>query len=303
MKNAAHNWAEGDPLHLTASTIVRSNTTSPPNIIALKCPLDRPMAIHEIRWVLYGDHAFPGSTIGCRLNIGNIEVTNGFVPVWLFGSAEQSTSSPQSQSQDRALAWTFVWKLASPIYVPVGGILRAEFAHLGLANFDITARIGYAASMIDSKVPNNLYIPYAMSYLSKSFPIDTADTDESKETDLFNTTGSPLCLQRLVSRAHFFVPAAVEGIDVFAEGREQIQDMIQVKIIDSDGNPIIRDFSRMSCMFNNLTCSWELHGAYLRDNMFYKVYLNKTAPNVNFSTNSFCQTGIGLIGWRQMRKG
>src|SRR3972149_2029811 len=78
------------PIHLTATTTLASNSSGGVNAIALKNPIGRPMEIHEIKFQLTMEEpstrlAFKGIIVGCKLDLGKIPITNGFIPIAIFG--------------------------------------------------------------------------------------------------------------------------------------------------------------------------------------------------------------------------
>lgn len=311
---------QGDPVHLTASIDLQSPSASGVNVAALKNPIPGPMEIMEVKFGLRiptpsttVSAGVSGGVVGIQFMLGDIPVTNGHVPVWLFGreaniGAEQvlgNSTTPFTYAEYR-------WKLAHPLYVPTGWVLTPTFQHFGQIKQSIYTRISYGARVlpIGAKKPSAIKVPYVASFVSKTFTTyGAADTDRSAETDLVNKIGAPLHLVRFVGRINaFFLSSAVvytsdfEG-DETSTGASDLRGRLLTvdKMIDSVGNQLVRDPTLYGSVFAGATRTWEIGRDLVVPSEWYAIVdLGKAAPVTTPSGVYQAQAQIGMEGWREV---
>ena len=78
---------------------------------------------------------------------------------------------------------------------------------------------------------------------------------------------------------------------------------IFLRITDSYGRPIVRNFSPFRSVFSALTRSWEMdNGAKLDPQAYYLVNVRKDAVSYASSGTGSAQAFISMVGWREMGK-
>lgn len=308
-----------DPIHLTATATVPSNSTTGVNAAALKNPMGGAMEIHQIKWELQIPSAsvtFTGSVtggvIGCKLEMGGHPLTNGFIPVWSFVKPNSILDEILMNTGATAAGQVsvFTWNLARPLYVPPGVTVTPAFQHRGLFQAAVNVRISYGGRSFRAKTaaPKKVNVPYASVYISKNFDANAADTDQSTELDIINPFDTPLKLQRLTGRCQFqdsnrggnlYID---EGYNGATSGPTPGEEMLSVRIFDSNGRPIVRNATIFRSVFSTITRSWEMdNGAVMDPESYYRVLLTKAAPLAGASSDPvFCQAFVGAVGWREI---
>lgn len=295
------------PIHLSGSVVIASGANATVPASALKNPMGQDMEILEIKFelslpafVLSAYNAsFAGATIACELTMGSLKLTNGSIPVFLFGRAENLSAESKYDRATETVYAAFTWRLPRPLFVPAGAAVVPNFTHTGMTPDAINVRIGYSARTIFVK-PRRIYVPWVAKYSSKSFnPISAADTDASIELDLVNPNPETLYLQRFVGRTVSVNPSYVgktEGPVAFSS------QYLSARITDSYGRPIVRDFTPFYGIFSPLTRSWEMdNGAVLDPESYYLVNLRKDAMTMSaFYASAYAQAFISMVGWREL---
>lgn len=201
----------GEPISLTAGSIVKANSTAAVNTRALRNPTGAPMEIHEIRFEAAIDdtstsagermveYITPG-VMGVDLSLGSMPLTNGFVPAWLLGRGTHLREEGGVGSNGKRVLHT--WRLSRPMYVPAGGVVTPTLQHRGGITQPLDMRITLSGrSLVGQRKPTRSFLPYATSYVSKTFDANSLrDTDESRELDLVNPSSEPLMVERFTGR-------------------------------------------------------------------------------------------------------
>lgn len=309
-----HQQSPASPLHLSNSLVLRSGASGTVQPATLKNPMGQDMEILEVKFELSGglgaseaSSLIFGGTIWCDLVLGGIRITNGSIPVWNFGRAENLEAEWKYDSSDNITFSSYSWRLPRPLYIPAGMTLAPTFVHTGFIPDDINVRIGYSARTVFVK-PKKVYVPWVAKYVSKSFnPITAADADASTDLDLVNPNPEPLNLQRFTGRAMriYSTGGGTEGIPFtsLVPGPEGFSSQfLSVRITDSYGRPVVRSFTPFRSVFGSLTRSWDMdNGAQLDPESFYKVELVKAAQAVTgASATDAAQVFIAMVGWREM---
>lgn len=301
------------PMHLTASATVQPNSSGGVNAVALKNPTGQPMEILEIKFSLFctiTNAGNAGGTIGCKLDMGNFSMTNGFVPVALFGRMENQIAEENlGDSGSGASPGTviggyqneFVWRLPHPLYVPADSVLIPQFQHRGLINNEVIVRISYSARSIapGAAPPKKLAIPYAAFYAAKLIDAAVVGTDNSFETDLVNPFDEPIIIQRFGGRIFFIQNAfgstfAQEATDLAGD---QAGANYTVRMQDSFGRNLIQNFIPFRTAFSGVTRTWEVDRAVMDPKSYYMAYIQK-ATTYGGTAGLGTQAQISLIGHR-----
>lgn len=304
--------SEISPLHLTASTTLASNSAGGVNTISLKNPLGTPMEILEIKWQLRCTNlALAGGMVGCKLELGKIPLTNGFVPIWNFGRALNVDLGEIPRDDFIATYFStvaseryneYVWKLPRPLYVPAGAVVTPTFQHRGYLQENVQVRISYSArSLPEGHTPPTINVPWVSSYTSKVFDkMGPADTDQSQETDIVNPHDEHVNVQHLVGRIITFDRA--EPTVIVIDDSDIGAALLRVRATDSKGDPVIPYPSLFHSIFSLTTRAWDI--SYKVDpKAFYLFYLSKAAPATAGVDAYASQAFISLVGWRELKRG
>jgi len=304
------------PIHLTASTTLASNSSGGVNAISLRNPLNQPMEILETKWRL--DIAkdvgnLLGGLVGCKLDLGKYPITNGFVPVWSFGRSENLSEeripSPGivGPAGTLTMAFEYTWRLPMPLYVPIGAALIPTFQHRGMLADSVDVRISYSGRTLplDTPPPKKIVLPYVAAFSSKVIDAQTSTFDQSVETDLVNSFSQPIHLQGFSGRG---LVIRNDNLAVSAEslsnGEAMISNALSVRMVDSNGRPIVRNFTRFRTAFAAATRFWGMeNGATMDPRSFYLAFLRFTPLAVPPIVPVTLQAFIALTGWRDLSEG
>lgn len=300
-----------DPLHLTASVNVQAGSQAAPNTVNLQNTTGQYIELLEIKWELTPESAslFSGAVMGCQLNLGNIPITNGFVPVWNFGPGrafEYEVSSPS-----RSIPIQYSWKLPRPLLIPPGSVVAPIFQHRGLIPIDVAMRISYACRILpaDYKMPNKVQVPYVAFYASKVFDVQstTVDSDTSTELDLTNRFDAPLRIHRFVGRVNEYALTSIVGVagnnnsDVIFN--HLASRLLRVRMTDSRGQPTIPTPTLFRQVFDGPTRTWD-SDFILPPKSYYTAVLEREAvSSVPTNVQLQGQAMISMIGWHEMKGG
>lgn len=300
--------SSASPLHLSSSLVLASGTNGTPPNAALKNPMGQDMEILEIKFEVSGkfsDEKFVevfGGTIACELVMGTYKITNGSIPVWNFGRAENVDREQQIDATDDLAVTAYTWRLPRPLFVPAGAVVTPNFTHTALSPNTLNVRVGYSARTVFTK-PKRIYMPWVAKYLSKSFnPLSAGGVDSSTDLDLVNPHIEPFNIQRFVGRT-----LTVDGTGSMHESTPLFfnEQTLNVRMADSYGRPIVRSFTPFRSVFTPLTRSWDMdNGAQLDPESFYRVDLRVDPITTDPFNPVFALTAgqafISMIGWREL---
>jgi len=309
---------ETKPLHLTATCTINPGSSSGVNAVALQNPLGTPMEIHEIKWsavtlnnatnssALKAQQLTKvnGAALRCRLDLGKIEITNGYIPVCLFGKGDHASNEAILQRLGTVPSPTdgysrleFRWKLSHPLYIPAGGLLAPSFEHGGQIDAPIDVRVGFSArSLPAGHKPSKLILPWVASYISPSFDLTEDVIFQSSELDLVNKWDSPLTVDRISGRLSVFDNTSVGVFDSPWMGLVALK----TRLVDSAGNAIVRSMTPFSHVFHNTMKGWEMK-ATLPAQGYYQAFFQNTGQNTT-ENRFFAQALVGIVGSREVVK-
>ena len=292
------------PVHLSSSLILRSGTNGAVSQAALKNPMGQDMELLEIKFELSGGQignfaGVFGGTIWCDLTLGSIKLTNGSIPVWGFGRAENLEAEIKIDAATNTTFCSYSWRLPRPLFIPAGAVLVPNFTHTGFVPDTINVRVGYSGRTVFTK-PKKLYVPWVAKFVSKALnPIENAGVDRSSELDLVNPNPELFYLQRFVGRTQ-----VISTISAFENEPQSFgSQRLLMRMTDSYGRPIVRSFTPFRSVFGALTRSWEMdNGAELDPEAYYLVELKKEAdPNLEYQ-GATAQAFISMVGWREIEE-
>lgn len=295
--------ASASPVHLSASVVLSSGSAGTPSLAALKNPMGQDMELLEIKFEVSGEYVnIPGqavtfgSTISAELVMGTIKLTNGSVPLWGFGRAENIEGETKSDSINQKSFSSYSWRLPRPLFIPAGAVVVPNFTHRGLYPNALNVRVGYSARTVFTK-PKVVYVPWVAGYTSKAFnPRGDAGVDSSTELDLVNPHPEVLHLQRFTGRlvTTLNTTFTVERCPTLGVER------LWVRMTDSYGRPIVRSYTPFGAVFQGATRSWEVDGAELDPDAYYIVQLRKDAEAAFAGSTSQAQAFVSMVGWREL---
>lgn len=311
----------GDPIHMTASVVGLNAGSSGAgvNVKALRNPGPGAIEIFGIKFRLRSSQPITGALVGCRLDLGDFQLTNGFVPLYAFGRAENLLAEQTSDgaSPPAACYTEYICRLSRPIYVPLGAVVRPQLQHKGLTSATVDVHISMFGRMLpeDAPLPDRLLLPYWAAYVSKTFQAGTVDSDASTESDLANPFDVPLRMERFVGRISMFSGAALtfaaSMIELennpfgFSSGSfptfGDIPTQISCSIIDSNGYPVVKRLTPFRLVFDAETRSWPVThelpaGGYYLINMANAAWISGNP----FTSAVFVQPCISMLGWREV---
>lgn len=294
---------ENGPIHLTAAATVSANSQQGVNAISLKNPTGQAMELLEVKWLLSTRELIhvTGGTIGCKLDLGSIPITNGFVPVWNFAPSTKFDFETVSNAGRQAVGYQ--WKLHRPLYIPPGAVVVPTFHHFGQIPNDIDVRISYSCRTLPAgyKLPPRVPVPYVAYWSTKVFELFSfsEDRDQSRETDLVNRFNEPLRIHRFVGRWFTFEPLNNFGHEADNTGPSRL---VQVRMVDSRGEPVIPQFTFFRQVFSAVTRSWEVD-YIVPPQTFYIVSARRLAsgPPPFEDANKLGQGFISMVTTREMR--
>lgn len=308
-KNPVYHQQPVAPIHLSSAVQLQAGTSGGVPSAALKNPMGADMEVLEIKFEVSGSIAdninqgVPyGGSIGCELRLGDFKLTNGSVPVWCFGRAENISAESKFDIADGLTYSAFSWRLPRPLFVPAGAVIVPKFNHFGYVPVTLNVRIGYSARSV-VKAPKSICLPWVASYQSKVFnPISDASTDQSQEQNLINDTDKVVRLQRFVGRFQWIAP---DGTTSDLDPATACARYLTMRMMDSYGRPVVRTYTPFNSVFSPVTRSWELEelGAQLDPGAFYRVFLKKAAmtmanPGVSWGLGQL-QAFVSMVGWRE----
>lgn len=314
------NPADFTPIHVYANASLQANSQVAVNAQALQNPLGGPMEIHEIRFKITADlpesaFAAPdpitgdmGALIAVKLDLGTIELTNGFVPAWALGMDEDQYANvqyfenlPSGVIQKNSSYYR--WRLPKPLYVPAGATVVPQFQHRGFSTVPVQIGIGYSGRALPANAPppQTNFVPWVTSYFSKAFVLsDTAtDFDTSSNTDIFNKWDQPVQLQRLGIHCPMVDLAAGSWYE-WTVNVGSMFDYIQTRIVDSGGLPVVRKYTPIGQLVNPSNRTWEMSGAIMPPGSFWNVFL-RCDPVLSppLTKTLVAQPQVALVGYRK----
>lgn len=308
----------GDPIHLTGS-VVGLNAGSAGagvNVKALRNPGPGPIEIFGIKFRLRSSQPITGALVGCRLDLGEFQLTNGYIPVYAFGRAENLIAEQTADGANPPLTAyaEYICRLSRPIYLPMGAAIRPQLQHKGLTSATVDVHVSMFGRMLNAKtpLPEKLVLPYWSAYVCKTFTAGTVDTDSSSENDLANPFTVPLQMERFVGRICYFsgsgnvfstsmveTEAALFGPVANNPVMGDLLGQVLCSITDSNGYPVVKRLTPFRLVFDAETRSWPVTHK-LPAGGYYLVSMSNLAWLVSTAGTFSAQPCISMLGWREV---
>lgn len=242
-----------------------------------------------------------------KMSLGKTPITNEFVPMGVMGqlmNTVQGTAQTPNLLNDGATripVYEMTWKLPRPLYIPAGEFIRTWAqclpADYALSTNTISVRVTFACRSImwNTPAPKRIPVPWCTAFLGAARANGSDYVQESKTTDLVNSLGAQLHVQRLTGvlryRNALTDAAAIQAAYANAYCRDTLLQMRTSK-----GAIIIRDRTPLSHVFGSER-SWDM-GTKMSHKDYYIATLTENYSNL--SDTGTIQTAIGLIGSREV---
>lgn len=294
---------EDFPVQLYSTGNVPVGGTTTLDADDLQNAFQKHVQIEEIRFLLYLNAAtnlLPGALaplIRVQLKMGRIDLTNGFVPLWLLGTRMQRAVELANgyTAAGQKTIWDYQrWRLPKPIIVPHGATLLPSFSYqtptgkgavVNALNSPITVYVCMVGrSLKRLNLPAKLEVPYATFWL----PSVAQKSQQSGDDALVNKFTSPLHVQRFIGR----IASTSDGTDGdnWASDFSNVGSARSLRITDSAGFEVVRDMTIWNDVFERSRCALPANRV-LEPRGWYRVLLNEQ-PSINYVPM------ISLIGWR-----
>lgn len=312
-----HRKPPAAPIHLSGAVLLRSGTTDAPPISSFQNPMGQDMEILEIKFEVISTYDHPnvypasfGGSVQCELVLGAEKITNGAIPLWSFGRAENiatealGTGATSNQVNPLNFYSMFSWRLPRPLFIPAGAVLRPSLTHTGLVPNALKVRVGYSGRTVYTQ-PKKVCVPYVSSFITTFNPITASATASSNPLQLVNANLEPLHLQRMVGRSLFLADIPDSDNPSIAENYPQValSEKLNMRITDSYGRPVLRNYVPWTAVINSATRSWEMdNGAIMDPGAFYRVDMRFSAvTTLGPQADGSLQTFLSLVGWREVQ--
>lgn len=290
------------PVCLYSTGTVAIGAVFTPDADDLQNHFDTPIQIDEIRFMFFvnGVSVNPlrslAALIRVQLKMGRIDLTNGFVPAWLFGSRLQRNVETLNgvAGGGRLSAWEYHrWKLPVPMIVPAGSTLLPYFQYLlpdgtqaltSAHDSPITVHVAMVGK--GSKSPSRkIKVPYVTAYIADP----SSGGQQSKDDQLVNKFNTPLWVQRFVGR--IAVKGGTNETWTSVEDNTGYATTGDLTVRDSNGDSVVGGVAQWFDVFSRDRKIFPA-GCFLPPRDWYTVRL------ADKPTASYLPM-ISMVGWRE----
>jgi hypothetical protein len=282
----------------------------------LENPFQGPMWLDEIRFTLPnlngGIFGLSWSSIYCKLHLGGLPLTQGNVPISLFGKALNDDT--EFQGVTGGAPWRFTWRLPKPLFIPAREYLKPTFyfaPYSGAAAVTVTVRYACRPLPVGTPTPKTLQVPWVASYVTpfQESGVAAGDrVDESQPSDLYNPWDQDLHVQRFMGR---LMMQAEQGEERFRMGLADANMNLQafgpnsvlnstgtlVTAQDSFNNILVRDPTPFAHLFDPIDRAWTVN-CLLPPKGFYQFSVERFwSGHIGGLTGAL---GISMVGWREV---
>jgi hypothetical protein len=183
-----------------------------------------------------------------------------------------------------------------------------QFQHRGFAPVTVNVGIGYSGRALprNTPKPQKVNVPWISSYYSTALQLSATATsfDQSSPVDLFNKWDVPVNLHRLTARLPIIIPSIGTWNDWGPYNLNNFYSLMEAKIVDSSGVPVVRRYTPLGEIVNGQTKTWECPGATQAPGDFWSVNL-RLNPIPEFAAlpaalTILAQTQMALVGYREV---
>jgi hypothetical protein len=311
--NRSSGIAYEHPIQLYGSIVVPASGEAALRGRALANTLAKTVEIHEIKFAVsrltdeVGNQPFSqvsmGGVVSAHLSVGKVPLTNGPVPIWNLASIYSRWDEDSFALGPNEATSIYVWKFARPFHLPVGAQLQARFRHNGLVRQDATVRVAIAGKAVN-RTPRTTFAPFASCFVGTPTDVAAALDESAPETALANVTDGPLQVDRFTGRVAAHEPSgtAIGGTTPIAysdANHPEMSNLYSLRMLASDGRPIIRDPTPFRGVFPYATAAWECPHV-MPPGAYYSLFVSKIAGVLTPYTWQRGQPFVGLVGSREV---
>ncbi len=309
---------EAPPILLYSSCTIAPGKNAAPNMLGLQSPFRGPLFLDEVRFQLRRETAGSGSlslpgkvggAIRAKFTLGRMEVSRGFVPIWLYSTPIQDyyewaleTTGEEPEEVDHSTEF-YRWKLPQPLFIDAGQQFMPEFSRPLAAPLDctesVTIDISYScrALPVNIRKPEEIHVPYISAFTPDIVTSGADQTQASDELDLVNVFSKPLFAQRMTGR--IYDPRGVDTVYLNGVSGEGVAlglepgvggKIITVKMADTYGYTMFREFTPFGQAFDTARRAFTFHQCLWQKER-YVATVQGIPANV--------QPQIALIGFRR----
>lgn len=298
------------PVQFGAAVAVPSGSEAAIRGRALANTFTKTIEIHEIRFLLTMTpdetagavtQVSLGGMISAHLAVGKVPLTNGPVPIWCLTPIYSRFDEDSFSDTSLESASSYVWKLARPFHLPPGAQLSARFRHNGLVRQNVTSRCVIAGRVVN-KAPRTTAAPFASAFVGTPQAVEDVAFDEvAAETALANVTGAHLQVDRFIGRIAAHQPSipTANAVAFSDANHPEVSRLYGLRLLASDGQPVIRDLALFRAIFPYSTASWECPHT-MKPNDFYRLTVQRqqgAAPPYDWQRG---QAFVSLVGSREV---
>lgn len=248
------------------------------------------------------------------IKLGNIALTNGFVPLGLLCPNYDATAVATNAASISGMVPfdnPLVWHLPKPLYVPSNVVMYVDTLRMVPALDTFTTAFGFRVAVAGRSlpanypIPANIYVPWSTSsYVNglqgtATSTLAGVTTFVTPDNALGNPNDSALMVTRLLG---FHSP--ISGLTSTAGDIEAGTNGLTVRMTISNGKLLVREPTPFFHLFPQSRRNLDLR-AYLRGSNevpggeFVRARLDFTQTSSIFFRN-FQFTGLGLVGYRSV---
>lgn len=302
----------------TRFTVPPGTVRGPSDDYALVPAFDEPLYLDEIRFNYVSEAAGtrPENDVRVELTLGgSVQFTNNPVPLAALNTSPQPsnlTTGPTRGIGNYIPNNGVTFRLPKPLYLNATDFVDKLIPKIhNNTTTAITMTVSYACRRAEKGIqPAEIWYPYIANYRTPQFALSDTTLPflfESAPGDLVNPFSVPLLVDRLVGFIGTDTPIPVPPVIDYIN-RGYVGELINVRLLDTNGRPVVRDLTPFNALFNLQTNSWQARGV-LRPHEYYIAqisYDNNTAANLiflaPFPTPPVTTANVVLIGSRRADK-
>jgi hypothetical protein len=295
------------PVVLSAAGSVAVGSNFTPDADELQNNFDRDIQIEELRFITAVRPANGGAAgmgalgglVRTQIKMGRLDLTNGFIPIWLLGTRYQRMMESMVGTNNLS-TWDYRrWKFAKPLVVPAGASLMPSFSFLTPTGNSALAFPGNSPlwiwmAMVGRSLPNDfirparINVPYATAWLPR------INEQQSSDDALTNKLSSPLYVQRFIGR----VAVSLAGQPDAEVWFENDGPAPAVKITGGNGYDAVGDFTPWRDVFQPARCSLEA-GVTVEPREWFNAAVDSPPRVLGAGPYGIVMPMISMVGYRE----
>lgn len=276
----------------------------------LENPFGAPMWLDEVRFRIpteaNGNAGEGWSSFSVKLQLGNLPLTNGHVPIGLFGKVLNDSATAEFTTPG---VGTYTWKLPKPLYIGPREFLRPTVyfqTYAGAVAKTVTVLYACRPLSKGTPPPRTLQVPWLTYFLPSFLATGGADqVDQSTPSDLYNPWDQDLHVQRFMGR---FMGQGTSGEGATNMGLASATVNLATGLIsygtlvsaqDSFNNILVRDRTPFAHVFDAVDRAWTVN-CVLPPKGFY-LFNTERLWSGYAQTPITATVGISMVGWREVQ--